>query len=334
MLPQAIDPWQATQLIRSKRRFDTGRIGAYPLERDHMKSGAAKDLQTISDPEQVRLLSNDPNLDRDFDQPVPSGERARVAAMLKLFSVGGHFLPTMRPRTDAARAAAQEQLWARLNDIAEEIKSGRVELGPLAEWVRGTGAEDAIGPLVQQYVGRLFVQDFTATQESWAAACIMLEASRSTNALKMAWWRITGKVERARALLSELVKGDFSGVNGIGVALHHIVDGLHEMRKLAAESGLKRWTTDDALEACLFPPGGVFRRAKRDSNSGGCPYHQGSLFVLALGAAAKGKANRDLVFLSGSWSRCPADTWVIALLEGVWNQATQESYTGSSSLSA
>ena len=42
-----------------------------------------------------------------------------------------------------------------------------------------------------------------------------------------------------------------------------------------------------------------------------------------------GVANRDLVFLSQSWSRCPAEKWVPALLEGVWTRVSatlHESY--------
>jgi hypothetical protein len=47
-----------------------------------------------------------------------------------------------------------------------------------------------------------------------------------------------------------------------------------------------------------------------------------SLFTLGLGSASKGAANRDLVFLSQSWSRCPAEKWVPALLEGVWTRVS------------
>jgi len=42
--------------------------------------------------------------------------------------------------------------------------------------------------------------------------------------------------------------------------------------------------------------------------------------ILGLGSASKGAGNRDLVFLSQSWSRCPAEKWVPALLEGVWTR--------------
>jgi hypothetical protein len=195
-----------------------------------------RDLEVITDPELIREISNDPNLDRDFNQPVSRNNRKRLTKMLRVFSMNGYRFPTMCPRTDSQRAAAQDALWAKLNGIAQEIRSGPDELEPLARWVRGTWAADRIGPLVQQSVGRLFVSDFVSTYESWAAAQMILEASTSTHGIKMLWWRVSGKLERAKKLLSAMVGGDLSGLNGIGVALHHIVDGLHRMRQIAGWS--------------------------------------------------------------------------------------------------
>jgi hypothetical protein len=99
-----------------------------------------------------------------------------------------------------------------------------------------------------------------------------------------------------------------------------IVDGLHKMRQLAADPALRSsMTTDAAVDECLFAPT-VIRQAKTSGEVGGCPFGRGSLFILGLRSASKGAANRDLVFLSQSWSRCPAEKWVPALLEGVWTR--------------
>jgi hypothetical protein len=201
------------------------------------------------------------------------------------------------------------------------VKLGPAELEPLAEWVRGTGTAKQLGLLVQQSVGRLFVESFTATDESWAAACLMLEAASSSNILKMLRWRISGRLERAKTLLASMVNEDLAAVNGISVALHHIVDGLHRMRQLAADPTLRSsMTTQAAVDECLFAPNTVVRQAKTPGEISGCPFRKGSLFILGLGSASKGAANRDLVFLSRSWSRCPAEKWVPALLEGVWTR--------------
>ena len=78
------------------------------------------------------------------------------------------------------------------------------------------------------------------------------------------------------------------------------------------------------MDECLFAPATVVRQAKTSGEVGGCPLRRGSLFILELGTAGKGAANRDLVFLSQSWSRCPAEKWVPALLEGVWTRVSED----------
>jgi hypothetical protein len=281
------------------------------------------DVVVVTDPAEIRTISNDSRFDRDFETSGPVRNVRRLRKMLRLFSLNGRLFPTMLPRSNSTRAAAQDELWSRLNVKADEVKRGPAELEPLAEWVRGTGTAKQLGQLVQQSVGRLFAETFTATDESWAAACVVLEAASSSNLPKMLVWRISGRLERAKALLAEMVNGDLAAVNGISVALHHIVDGLHKMRQLAADPALRSSiTTDAAVDECLFAPTTVVRQAKTSGEVGGCPFRRGSLFILGLGSASKGAANRDLVFLSQSWSRCPAEKWVPALLEGVWTRVS------------
>jgi hypothetical protein len=284
-------------------------------------------IVVVTDPAEIRTVSNDARFDRDFTGHVPVRNGQRLRKMLRVFSLNGKLFPTMLPRTNPSRAAAQEELWSRLNLKADEVRHGPATLEPLAEWVRGIGAAEQIGQLVQQSVGRLFVETFTATDESWAAACVVLEAASSSNVLKMLCWRISGRLERAKTLLASMVNGDLAALNGISVALHHIVDGLHKMRQLAADPTLRSsMTTDAAVGECLFAPATVVRQAKTSGEVGGCPFRRGSIFILGLGSAGKGAANCDLVFLSQSWSRCPAEKWVPALLEGVWTRVLATSH--------
>src|SRR5580692_9106724 len=280
------------------------------------------DVIEVTDPAEIRTISNDSRFDRDFIGHGPVRNVLRLRKMLRIFSLNGRLFPTLLPRTNPSRAAAQNELWSRLNVKADEVKHGPAQLEPLAEWVRGIGTAEKLNLLVQQSVGRLFVETFTATEESWAAACTVLEAASSSNVLRMLGWHISGKLERAKALLSSMVNGDLSAVNGIGVALHHIVDGLHQMRQLAADPAKgAQLAVDAVVDECLFAPGNVMRLVTADAEVGGCPFKKGAFLILSLGSASKGEANRDLVFLSQSWSRCPAENWVPALLEGVWKRA-------------
>jgi hypothetical protein len=296
-------------------------MGKHSMKRTYFPG--ITDVAAVTDPAEIRTVSNESRFDRDFTGHVPIRNGRRLRKMLRIFSVSGRLFPTMLPRTNASRAAAQDELWSRLNPKADAVKHGPAELEPMAEWVRGIGTAEQLGLLVQQSVGRLFVETFTATDESWAAACLMLEAAGSSSTLKMLGWRINGRLERAKTLLASMVNGDLAAVNGISVALHHIVDGLHKMRQLAADPTLRSsMTTDAVVDECLFAPANVTRQAKTSGEIGGCPFKRGSLFILGLGSASKGAANRDLVFLSQSWSRCPAEKWVPALLEGVWTRVS------------
>jgi hypothetical protein len=115
----------------------------------------------------------------------------------------------------------------------------------MAEWVRGIGTAVKLDLLVQQGIGRLFVETFTATEKSLAAAHTVLEAATSCNVLKMLWWRIGGRLERGKTLLASMVNGDLVGVIAMITARQLIVDGLHKMRQLAADPALRSSITTD-----------------------------------------------------------------------------------------
>jgi len=121
--------------------------------------------------------------------------------------------------------------------------------------------------------------------------------------------------------LASMLNGDLAAVNVTITGPRLIIASLSKMRQLAADPALRSSiTTHAAVDECLIPPPIVVRQAKTSGEVGGCPFRRGALFVLELGSASKGKSNRDLVFLSESWSRCPAEKWVPALLEGVWTR--------------
>ncbi len=279
------------------------------------------DVVDVTDPAEIRTISNDSRFDRDFIGYGPVRNVQRLRKILRIFSLNGRLFPTLLPRTDPSRAAAQDELWAKLNREADAVKSGPAKLEPLSEWVRGIGTAEKLDLLVQQSIGRLFVETFAATEERLAAAHTVLEAASSSNVLKMLWWRISGRLERAKTLLGSMVNGELAGVIATIAGRQLIVDGLQKMRQLAADPALRSSiTTNAAVDECLFAPATVVRQAKTSGEVGGCPFRRGSLFILELGSASKGAANRDLLFLSQSWSRCPAEKWVPALLEGVWTR--------------
>jgi len=142
--------------------------------------------------------------------------------------------------------------------------------------------------------------------------------------LKLLWWWLTGRLRNTKTLLASKVNGDLAGVHGTGVALHNIVRSLQHMRGLYSNISLRlSLSPEEVLRRCLFAPAGVLRQATASGEIAGCPFKKGALFIAALGEAQKNFQSEEVVFLSNSWSRCPAEQWVPALLEGVWRRATE-----------
>lgn len=290
------------------------------MKRNHIPG--VLDVYEVSDPKDIEAVNNDPRIDRQFDSRTCPLNWLFVKRSLSVLSYAGKRFPTMSPRDSMERKSAQEALWNRLNLKVPEVKLGPEELEPLAQWVRGHGAEESLGLQAQQILGRLFSETFVATAESWDAATTLVRAPRSSNVPKLIWWKISGKLRRAKRQLASMVNDDLSAVNAIGIAVHNLVKSLRRMRALYSDSNLRRTLSPaDATNQCLAAPASVFRQAMVAGELNGNPFSNSSLFILNIGEAAKLEGAGALVFMSDSWSSCPAERWVPVMLEGVWLRA-------------
>ncbi len=277
----------------------------------------------VSDPNEIRSLSNDPVIDRQFETRTCPFNWFLLKRSLSVLSLDQRRFPTMAPHRCKARERHQNELWRRLSNESSDIRTGPAEVAPIAAWVRGNGSDEEIGILTQQLLGRLFKSDFVATAETWDAAKVLVAAPRSPNLPKVLWWFVTGKLSRAKRLLAEKVDMDLSAVNAIGIAVHNVVKGLRRMRLLYADIGMRNaLSAEAAMSQCLFAPVSVYRQSTAPGKIGDCPFPEGSLFVFNIGEASQMQDGHALVFMEESWSRCPASLWVPALLEGVWKRAT------------
>ena len=280
------------------------------------------DLFTVINPKEIKALANDPHLDRRFETATCPINSLLLKRALMVLSFGGHRFPTMMPRASVQRELHQQELWSSLSERAPAIKMGPDELEPLANWVRGSDSDAQPGILVQQLLGQLFFSKFVATEESWSAAKVLVTAPRSKNFPLMLWWFASGRVRRAKRLLSGMVNDDLSAVNAIGIAVHNVVKSFRLMRLLYAKVEVRSvLSAEAATEQCLFAPASVYRQATAAGRLGDCPYSRHSLFVLSIGKAAQQSEGRSLIFMEDSWSRCPANLWVPAMLQGVWSRA-------------
>jgi hypothetical protein len=289
------------------------------------------DILVSADARDIEALAQNLKLDRAYgDRSLPIN-RYILQRVLKALQIGGRVLPTVAPRDAEGRAAAQSALWTRLNALAPNLAEGPNELECLAAYVRGESSADACGPLVQQVVGRLFSSDFTATRASWEAAMVLDKAPRTMNPLLLIWWAVTKRVDRAKRLLLGMVQGDLAGVHAVGIALHNIVSGLRIMRQLFRDPTERVALSPRAAGArCLFAPSSVLRQPTVSISSLKGELTSKTLVLLKLQAANANSGDKDIVFLRETWSRCPAEQWVPALLEGIWQRACGLPHKGGS----
>ena len=280
------------------------------------------DLFEVNDPAEIKALASDPRLDRRFEAGSCPLNWLLLKRSLMVLSFGGRLFPTMMPRSSAQREHAQQALWTALSEKAAAIKSGPDELEPLANWIKGSSSEAQPGILIQQLLGQLFSSTFVATAESWTAAETLVAAPRSKNLPRMLWWFVSGKVRRAKRLLAAMVNEDLSAVNAVGIAVHNVVKSIRHMRLLYADAEIRSsLSAEAAAERCLFAPVSLYRQATAPGELDGCPYARDSLFVLSIGEASQHADGRSLVFMDDTWSQCPANLWVPAMLQGIWKRA-------------
>jgi hypothetical protein len=295
----------------------------------HRRIPGILDVFKVSQPDEIRAVSLDARADRQFNSRCPVVNGIVLGKLLAALSYAGRRFPTLSPRGDAQRASDQDALWKRLNATAAVARLGSEDLENLGQWIKRPGTESALGVLVQQTIGRLFVSSYEADVESWEAALTLDGARKKKGVFKTIAWTLTKRVPRAKALLAQKVNGDLAGIHGTGIAIHNIVKGFLLMQGLYVDiSQRQQLTPEQVAEQCLFAPPALLRQATSDGEIAGCPFKKGALFLLELSEANKQENTRDLVFLDQSWSRCPADQWVPALFEGVWRRAVAPSHLG------
>ncbi|WP_174387287.1 hypothetical protein [Burkholderia metallica] len=290
---------------------------------EHKHISGLVDVIKVDRPADILQIARDGTLDRAFGSGKPLLNSLLVRRILKVLSHKGRRFPTMSARKAPGRETQQDALWQKLNAVAPDIRAAPADLEPLAVWVRDTNTGVAVGPLVQQVIGRLFNPTFEAGEATWAAAQVIAASLAPGNALRKLTWQVTGKVTRAKALLASMVGGDLAGVHAVSVAIHNVVKGLDQMRVLYLDASMRQTLTPEmASRRCLFAPGVVLRQATSSGTVGGCPYAAGTLLLLELEKARQASGDESMIFLADTWSRCPAEQWVPAMLEGVWRRAT------------
>jgi hypothetical protein len=274
----------------------------------------------VDDAATIRTLNADENVDRQFKLH-NSLNRFIIKRVLQSFTYNGTRFPHMLPRNDEVRIARHSLLWDSFNTRAAAIAAGANELEPIARWIRHETPGMEPGVLTQQIIGQFFNPAFHATPESWKAAVIFHEDATATNLPKIIWWKFLGKARKAKKLLASTVNNDIIAMHGIGVAIHNLVASIHLLRSIYEEPDKRKTLTpEEAVDLSLSAPRVVLRQALNKGVANGCPYSRFTLFMLKLKEANHDQNAKDLIFMSNSWSRCPAENWIHAVIAGIWNR--------------
>ncbi len=277
------------------------------------------DVIRLDDPAAIHALSEDARLDRRFVKAGPLINRMLAGRIRKVLQVDGHPLPAVAARGAPDRARLQALLEQRLQNAQLGTQQQRATL---AGYVRGELGEGVLGPTAQAAIGELFSPGYQARADRWRAAKTLDAAPRSFNPLQLLWWTLTGAVGRARRTLAAPVDGDPAAVHATGIAVHNLVRGLKIMRGLWRQPMTRDSLTEAAVICrCAVAPATVLRQWKAPASTVWGEVEEGVLTLFQLDAARLRAPSRQVVFMTDSWSRCPAHHWTASLLGEVWREA-------------
>lgn len=283
------------------------------------------DVTFVDDARAIDGLEADPRVDRTYGERGPWYNRVLQRRLSSEVCLNSEALPAFRPRGDAERAEAQKALAARLQAITVDALADDPDVADIARWVREgkDGTPESIGPLVQQFTGRLFDSGYTGDAASYKAARTIDRFVRA-NPVCGAWLSITGRVSRALDLLSRRAGGDAHAVHATTIAFHNMVVAVTRMRSIAQTPGRDGRASEATIaQQCLVPPESALRTvtAPLQTAHRRNPLKPGALIVYQLADAFGERADVAGTFRSGLWAECPAHGLVPTFLRAVWRRA-------------
>ena len=283
------------------------------------------DVTFVDDPAAIDGFESDSRVDRTYGAHGPWYNRLLQRRLGSEVNVDSERLPAFRPRDDAERIETQKALTKRLQAITVDQLAKDPDVDAIARWVRESKTDDPadVGPMVQQFTGRLFDPEYIGDAESYEAANTVDGYLRS-GPLRGAWMTYKGKVKWAVHVLSSRAGGDAHAVHATAIAFHNMVVAVSRMRTIAQTPGRDGRASEATIaEQCLVPPETALRTVSEPVQTvqRRNPLKPGALIVYRLADAFGERADVAATFRSGAWSQCPAHGLVPNFLRAVWRQA-------------
>ncbi|MFO7179523.1 MAG: hypothetical protein DIU78_012565 [Pseudomonadota bacterium] len=288
-----------------------------------LRLGTWLDVVLISDPEHIRWLDSQQHVERRIDPE--RGWLHRIVDRRLRVDMGfdGEVLPVFRARSDAKRAERQRELMARFDALRGLPGPERNEIAGYVANPKQKGRD--IGVLVQQWCGRLFLPQYRATKESYAAG---RRLARFPAQSPFAAWRqrVDGRLDRAKEVLMDLAEGDLHCVHGTSIGMENVVRTVRNLRNAARSEAQRGRSLDEVLRECLVAPPVVLRTCTADVEAPFLrkPLTPHTLIVVLVSRAFAASGDLDVAFLSQGWSACPARRVILDMLRAVWSAVRQE----------
>jgi len=287
------------------------------------------DFAIVREDAEMTRLNNDPTIRREM-----SGRGGVLHWLIRkrvetLRVDAARLLPTFESRANAARAAAQDATDRKLTKLAATAQPfDRDAIATLARFVAGHEPAVPVGVTVQQLVGRMLDPTYVATEESYRAArdVAAVVSSCPVSALRVLWWRLTGRLAASKRRIWDLAKANPVVIHATSIAMHQIVDSLARMRRAMRTDGPWDTTPAEAAAYALAAPPRLIRECVMNTN-GATRFRPGTLLIFGLRKIHKDTGDNNLAFSRKQWSQCPAHAIVPRLLEEVWTAAVRERST-------
>lgn len=245
-----------------------------------------------------------------------------IAARLAVFRTpGGDIWPAFRDRRDPLRKMHQVSLEAALSDTGPLLQRIAQEIAELGGYVRNGTARRSPGVMVQQAVGRLFFDDYTADEKSYDAART-LQAWSSAGPLRAFRIRRSGALQASLDRIMGLARGNMACAHATALAMANIETSIELMHELAREGdNLAKISPQEALAQTLRAPARLVREARDGGRVRKVQLCARSVVLLEVESARQQSADPGFAFFAGAWNQCPAHSIVPALLAAVWKAA-------------
>jgi len=277
------------------------------------------DLLLVSDPAQIQWLNQHEHVTRALDPTQGVLHRVLHRRMRDDLGFRGELLPVFRARGDVRRAQRHKELEVELRELRG--MPGK-ERDLISSYVSGQKEVREIGEAVQQWCGQLFSGRYKSTLETYEAGKL-LAGWMSAPPWKTIHARLSGRLNRAKAVLEAAAEHDLFCVHATSIGMENLARTVRKLRKAARDEDQQLLSADAVIREYLSVPPAVVRGCTHDIDAPflPSPLTPRTLVVLLVGRAYVASGDLDVAFLSDSWSACPARKVVPEMLRAVWHAA-------------